>query len=560
MKRIFGRKLVLVFLLLLLSYPVIRLVFGPGFYSLHDDLHVGWLYEMDRAAIGGQFPPRWVPDLSFGYGYPLFNFVYPLPFYLGEVFHLLGLGFVGSVKAVFIFSILASALTMFLFLGSHFSVWFAFLGALFYVYTPYRAVEIFVRGAIGEALLFVFLPLVGFFIDRALLSDKKKYYLGLSASIAGLILTHNIGAMMALPFWFLYGIWKVFSYPEKRKKFFKLLLAFVFGSFLSAFFWLPAIVERKYMVADTLFNFRDHFPFIKQLIFPSWGYGISIWGPNDEMSFQIGIVNLLAAAFSLLIFFNFKKLKEKALFSWAWLGFIVTLFLMNIRSSFLWETVPLLPYFQFPWRFLMMTTFLTPIFFAQLENFWLLKKLFRKILALVLFFLAMILVLPYFRPEKVFPERTDDYFLRRYLPNRTLTGYRTQVSYQYLDNTEEYLRLPLWTQKRPSSLPKEKMEAQQGSLSFEEKKPTLWEGKVISQEGTSLFFHQYYFPGWRAWIDGKEVKITKNKPYGDMKIDFSGGEHQFKIEFRETNLRLVADGISLFSWLGLVWLLLLKKT
>jgi len=45
------------------------------------------------------------------------------------------------------------------------------------------------------------------------------------------------------------------------------------------------------MIDDTLFNFKDHFPFIKQLIFSPWGHGASLWGPGDGMSFQVGIIN-----------------------------------------------------------------------------------------------------------------------------------------------------------------------------------------------------------------------------------------------------------------------------
>ena len=76
-----------------LALPAAFSLFVPGFFGASDDLHIGWLYEMDKAIKMLQIPPRFVPDLSFGFGYPLFNFVFPLPFYIGEVFHLLGLNF-----------------------------------------------------------------------------------------------------------------------------------------------------------------------------------------------------------------------------------------------------------------------------------------------------------------------------------------------------------------------------------------------------------------------------------------------------------------------------------
>src|SRR5258708_8152814 len=99
--------------ILFFSIPTVWALLVPGFFGVSDDLHVAWLMEMDRTLKSGQFPPRFVPDLSFAYGYPLFNFVYPLPFYIGEVFHTLGLSFVDSTKAVFLITAPLSAIFMY---------------------------------------------------------------------------------------------------------------------------------------------------------------------------------------------------------------------------------------------------------------------------------------------------------------------------------------------------------------------------------------------------------------------------------------------------------------
>ncbi len=113
--RKFLKKYIL-FLILFLSIPAVRYLFVHGFFGVSDDLHIGWLYEMDRAVKMLQFPPRFVPDLSFAFGYPLFNFVYPLPFYIGEIFHLIGFSLVDSVKIVFGLSVPFSMYFMYKFL------------------------------------------------------------------------------------------------------------------------------------------------------------------------------------------------------------------------------------------------------------------------------------------------------------------------------------------------------------------------------------------------------------------------------------------------------------
>lgn len=95
--------------------------------------------------------------------------------------------------------------------------------------------------------------------------------------------------------------------------FFSVLFGLIWGLFISAYYWLPAVFEKKFIQEGTPFNPLDHFPFIRQLIIPFWGYGASVWGPNDQMSFQIGIINILVIVlgFIALVFYGRKWRKTK---------------------------------------------------------------------------------------------------------------------------------------------------------------------------------------------------------------------------------------------------------
>src|SRR3989304_9300998 len=85
----------------------------PGLYTMHDDQQVARLFLFDQALKAGQFPVRWVDGLGFGFGYPLFVFYPPLVYMLSEIFHVLGFGFIDSIKLVFFASIFVSGLTMY---------------------------------------------------------------------------------------------------------------------------------------------------------------------------------------------------------------------------------------------------------------------------------------------------------------------------------------------------------------------------------------------------------------------------------------------------------------
>ena len=414
-------------IILVLSIPAVWALFVHGYYGASDDLHIAWLYEMDRVINFGKFPPRFVPDLSFGFGYPLFNFVFPLPFYIGEIFHKLSLNFVDSIKAVFLISVPVSMYFMYKFLKEHTSEILALAGAVLYVYTPYRATDIYVRGSIGEILAFVFPPMAAYAITKIGKEKSKKWVGILAFAVAGLVLSHNIMAYMFVPFLALLAIWQ-------WKGIVRSVYGFVLGLSVSLYFWLPAIVESRLVKYDTVFNFADHFPTLKQLITPYFGYGASVPGPYDGMSFFLGAVNIILIVFAFIFFRRLNKI-----LAWALVVIGVSVFMMNYRSTFVWNLVPLLPYFQFPWRFLSLTTFATSILVIIFD-----KIKFGRAIGIIIIIAAIALNFIDFKPQD-FLGRTDAYYINRYIPYPT-------ASAEYLMTGEEYLRLPIATQVRPNKI------------------------------------------------------------------------------------------------------------
>jgi uncharacterized membrane protein YfhO len=124
---------------------------------------------------------------------------------------------------------------------------------------------------------------------------------------------------------------------------------------------------------------------------------------------------------------------------------------------------------------------------------------------------------------------------------------------------EEYLRLPLWTQKRPSSLPQAKIETEKGELVFQEKSAIKFLTDLKTPEKTKVDFHNYYYPGWQALLNGKKTEIEINKPHGDISVQVPKGEHQILFKFVETPLRMFANLLSFFSLLVVLGLSLGDK-
>jgi len=509
------------FLMLFLSIPAVWALFVPGYFGASDDLHIGWLFEMNRSLSLGQFPPRFVPDLSFGFGYPLFNFVFPLPFYIGEIYHRLGLSFVDSVKAIFLISVPLSMYFMYKFIKEYANEYLALAGAVLYVYTPYRATDIYVRGAIGEILAFVFPPLIAFAITKIGKEKSIKWICLLSLGVAGLILSHDIMAYMFIPFLALFAL-------VQWKGVLRSVYGFILGLLVSLYFWLPALVESKLMKYGTgNFDFIDHFPTLRQLVTPYFGYGASVPGPYDGMSFFMGAINVLLIVAAIV----FVK-KGRIVIYWALFTIAVSVFLMNFRSTSLWKIIPYLPYFQFPWRFLSLTTFTTSVLVILFDKFK-----FAKAIGVVIILAAIVLNFTNYKPHD-FLGRTDAYYLNRYIPFPV-------ASAEYLKTQEEYLRLPAATEVRPDKIsPNSGMNT---TFNVSYTKETVYD------------YYKYYFPGWVVSVDGKQVEVYAGKPYGQVEFKVPAGEHQVEVAFRETKFRGILDIISLLSILGIVTMLVRKN-
>ena len=527
----------LCFVILILSIPAARYLFVNGYFGVSDDLHIGWLFEMDRVVKMLQFPPRYVPDLSFGFGYPLFTFVYPFPFYLAEVFHLIGFSLVNSIKLVFGLSIPLSMYFMYRLLKEYLPSQLSLAGAVLYVYAPYRALEMFVRGTIGEIVAFIFFPLI------LLAVVKKKPYI-LALSFTGLILSHNIMAYMFIPFLLLFTI--------LNRSFLVSLKGLLLGLLCSIYFWLPAIYESSLMKYDTVFNFYDHYPALKQFVTKYWGYGASVPGNYDTMSFYMGAVGITVLVIGTLLFFlKYKKFlrEEKVIVGWAIFVCLVSIFMMNFRSAWFWRNLPLLPYFQFPWRFLAMITLMSPLFLIVFNKIKSIK--FINILSFTIIIFSIGLNFNYFKTSE-YLGRLDEYYIDRYIPIPT-------ASEAYLKTSEEYLRLPKETEIRPEkNYPRAYTINSSVNLQIEEKNALDAKINTSSDIDFVLNYNKYNYSGFVAKVDGKLVKIISGKPYGQISFLVPSGKHEIIVEYKEPLYRLVFDIISVVS-IGINLYLITRK-
>lgn len=546
------KRFFLIVILMLVCLPAMKGLWWPGYFSVHDAMHPALVYEMDRALASGQFPGRWAPDFSYGYGYPYFIYIYPLPYYLGVLWYRLGFSLTESVQIVHALAVVGSALAMYWYASFRRSSWAGIIAAVLYIYMPYRAVNMYVRGALGEVLAWVFLPLILGGIERMVKLRRPKDLVLTALGVAGLILSHNISGMVGVALAAVYAvIWLVQS-KSSLVTWLQTGVAFGWGLVMSMFFWLPAFVYKPLIADDAVFNYTDHFPFIKQLFIPSWGYGASVWGPTDEISFQIGIVPvvvwILAGMVLAAIVVQTRRVPWIPAFLWA--GVAGCIYLMNIRSSWIWESLPLMTYFQFPWRWLWLVTFLIPALGGWMGTLALNRV--TQGLAVVCMLAAVIVPWGYFQPDK--PRVISDAdIVYRYFPVDP-NNPQPPVSAEYQTLEEESLLLPKTVAERPKDYPFVRVTSKTHEIQLIKSEPVTYEFETQGEAGT-VEVAVYAFEGWKATVDGQPTAILAGTPHGQATIFVPSGKHSVSVLYSQAGwLRWIniISGVAVLATV-LVW-------
>lgn len=556
--------LVIVFFGLLASRS---LIFENGYFNMHDDLQMMRQLQMEKCFLDGQIPCRWVPDMGYGYGFPLFNFYPPLPYLVGEIFRLLQFSFVSTVKLTFALALIASGLTMYILSKEFFGKWGGVISAVFYIWAPYHSVDIYVRGAMNEAWALVWFPLILWFSYKLINSksetqNKKqysildiRYSIMLALSWAGLLLSHNLMVLVFTP---VFAAW-CFMFWVKNKDWNKVLqfaLSGLFAISLTAFFTIPAIFEQKYVHVDTLvkgyYEFIAHFATIGQLLFARyWGYGASIWGPNDGMPFQIGQIHWVLSLV-ILVFVILSLIKKKLdiqkdslyviFFSIAFAWFAS--FMAHQNSTPIWQHFKPLEFVQFPWRFLTLAIFGFSLVSGAVA---VLFKKYAKIGYVAIPSLLILLVVinwNYFAPQfgKMGPLSDEQKF-----SGLAWNMQRTAGIFDYLPNTAK--QNPKDAQNTLALIVEGK-----GDVT-ESVQGTNWAKFKLDLESNSVIrINLFEFPNWKIFVDGNLVKsyIPDDELYGRMYLDLEKGEHAVSLKLENTLIREVSNLLSIAAWMGLL--------
>ncbi len=547
------KQILFILIVLLISYFSINNFFAFGFFPIHDNTQVQRVYEMGKSLSSGMFPVRWVEDLGYGYGYPIFNFYAPLAYYFGAFFYLLGFNALLATKIMMVVGILISGISMYLLGQDLFGDIGGVVSAIFYIYAPYHAVDIFVRGDVGEFWAYAFIPLVFYSLLKVFKEKKWNYTILGALSYASIILSHNLTAFMLTPFLILFII-VFYFFRHDRKDIYHFLLIIILGLGLSSFYVIPAIFEAKYTSVLSQVgagaDFRNHFVCLSQFWNSPWGFGGSAPGCTDGLSFRLGKLHILASLSAVVLFFAgffIEKLKTKvdltkyktilcfAFFSI--IGVILSIFLMIDLSRPLWEAVPFMGYLQYPWRFLIFTSFFTSLLAGFL--IWYIGRILLKIkkekIALVIaagiLFLLIYTNAKLFVPQRILNSKSQDFTTR------------DNLVFQTSKTSDEYMPKSFDKPIAKNMIPKTRISNQTVEVLHEESSTGEVHSFIKVDRETNVKINVAFFPAWSGFLDNKKIPLLEGK--SGMIAKVSKGEHALDLFFIQTPVEKMGDSITL---------------
>jgi hypothetical protein len=314
--------------------------------------------------LHGHVYPRWLPNAFGGYGYPLFVFYQPASFYvLTALSWITGSVFIGTWITLAL-CITTGAFGCFLIGATLSDKTTGCFAAMLFFTTPYVYINMNVRGDISELQAMCVFPwclysLLKMLPATGVPASVNRMIATFALCTAALVLSHPATALFGGATLLLTGVGLSYLSRTPMASLCALALGMSVALCLSSCYWCHLFVLKDYVAhagaIEGNYSSGSHVVYVSQWFKRDWGFGGSVQGPGDSMSFQLGLPHFLLAVCGLLL----AKGERWSVIIGA--SYVVLLILMTPACSSVWDRCTLLRYVQFPWRIMSVTTTLQAV-------------------------------------------------------------------------------------------------------------------------------------------------------------------------------------------------------
>lgn len=528
---------------------------------MYDDgiQHVSRLIGTYQSIEEGQTFPVIMSKFCNNFGYSWNIFYSPLTAYIPLIFKLIGLSFIGCLKLFMFLVVFLSALTMYFFTKEVTkSNKIALIGAIFYIFAPYRLTDMYARNAIAELTSFIFLPMIFHGLYGLLKEKTKREYLLIFGSI-GLILTHTVITLYTAIICFIYILTQIKKIKNKNilKR---LIISLIFIVTITSFFTLP-LLEHKLSADYEVFK-EGRMERTDVLIALKLNFLEIFTTPKENIrTYEIGLLSVILLVLSPIVI---KKMRQKCKNTDFYRFYIFSLIagLVSIIMTlkvFPFERLPsILKMLQFSFRMLEFSSFFFA-FVVAVNIGVLLKKVKYKDISIITIVLMLLTCM--FIPHLHYKENIDEKPLIETVPVTEKTGrvHAGCASFEYLPSKAFENRK--YIEERPNKVLVLNGNA---TITNEQKENTNLACKVTNvTEETNIELPYIYYLGYEVTLEQNE-KTTKLKTY-ETENGFIGvtipiiEEGTIKVKYEGTTLMKISAIISILGLILLFIKIIIEK-
>jgi hypothetical protein len=508
-------------------------LFGGNLIDGHDSLeYPPRLTEFAKILGDHQFPPVWAPDLGSGHGQPLFEFAPPLIYAAALPFFEAGLSRANSLQFAMAILFALGAIAVFL-IGRKlsFSRVASIAAAGAWLFAPYQALDIYVCARFAESAAIAVAPVALLGLLTAIDSPTAINVVLGALAIAMLPLAHNAIALLMFPaFAAIVAVRSAVS-GHRLKTAAAGAAVLAGGLGLSAFFWLPALLERDFVKTDLLrtgfLNWTNYIISPSQLFWSPWGFGYAARGPSNGISYSLGLVHIALAVAGLLIAIraaNRTRRLDAIVFAAAT---IIAALLATDLSWTIWSNVATLQYLAYPWR-----TLCVPALFMPLLALYAFERMGPRLTSLALVAL-MLLNVAHTSPKGI--QTYDEAYYSA--DSIAQLGLNTSTREEYEPKTVLYRPgFDSVLLKGVRSAPVvHQLNVSSDSQSF----------RVDASEPGLMQDSLFDYPGWTVLVDDREVATSPASESGEITFNIPAGTHNVSVDLRPTPIRRWSHYLSL---------------
>jgi len=498
----------------------------------------------------GMLYPRWVPEQQLGLGYPVFNFYAPAVYYATAILHVVGFRIFHALILVSYFSILLAGFGMYwlawdTFAGTNGRSAAALLAATAYMYTPFLFNNIYVSGAFAAAMAQALLPWVFWSYRRlAWARQPDRYVLPAVLALGGVAVSHNLTLLFLIPIILIYTLAVWWRAGASYMRLGWLGLGFLLSAVCTAFFWLPALYEQRfiaetgYVISRTQWLPRSFWTwdnFLDRGLFYTYTF---------DRPVRLGVVQLGLAVLGWFV------ARRRDL---EWTGLLLLALAMGLFMGRwalpIWMNAPLLVTAQFAWRLLSPLSLLLALFAGGLVCA--VRPFPMRAVLLALALAAIIMVqrpriawMDLFDPETV--DLSRPVVAQIELEKGIVAGGEGNSSIQEFR--------PRWADVTLTLEPASVSPGTPTALSLEQASAFEYVGSVTSTQDTVLRFTDYFFPGWSVFLDGQRVDPIPSTNLGLLTVKIPAGAHRLRVVWAGTPIQTIGAVLSLVAWAFLAFI------